>query len=492
MLAGGPQNFNQDRPPPRIRASPVPGFSGKRRPLLSRWLTSGRISVLLRPVNPNTQLLLITVTAVAVLIALIAKLRFHAFIALLLAAFGMGLASGMEPLKVASSFKDGVGASLGGIAGVLGLGTMLGGLLAASGGAEVLARWLVQLLGPKRVHICLMLVATAVGMTTWFAVGLVMLVPILISLAKETGQPFLKLAIPMLAVLSIMHGVMPPHPGPLVAIDALHANLGRVIMWGFVAAIPVAAISGPLFARWAVKNVAATTPEPPPLDPELANRPRPTLGRTIATLACPILLILSQTITEMTLPKGDPFRSFTDIIGEPSIALCISVLFATWALGFTRGTALKIAEKSLGAIGMTLLLVGGGGGFNRVLKDSGATKALGEMAQAAHLGPMLFGWLCAALIRIATGSATVAITGASGMVAGMLAANPDLHPNKELLVVGIGCGSMILSHLNDSGFWVVKETLGLTVAQTLRTWTVTETLIGITGLAVASLLSLWF
>lgn len=440
--------------------------------------------------SETIQLLWLTAGAVVLLILLIAWLRLHAFVALLLASVCMGLAAKMDPLVIAKTFESGMGGVLGGIAGVLGLGTMLGGLLAASGGAEVLAQALVKLLGPKNVHWCLMIVALAVGATTWFAVGLIMLVPILFSLAKETGEPFLKLALPMLAVLSIMHGVMPPHPGPLAAIEALHANLGGVMLWALVAAIPVAAVSGPIFAKWAVKNVSLDGHQPALLAPTVSDRPRPTLGRTIAVLVLPIALILTQTVAELFFQKGAPIFKVTSVIGNPTLALCLSVLFAGWAFKFSQTEALKIGEKSLVAVGMTLLLVGGGGGFKAVLEKSGAAGAIGEMATAAHLSPMIFGWLCAALIRIATGSATVAITTASGLVAGLAAATPGV--NLELLVVGIGCGSMILSHLNDSGFWVVKECLGLSVAQTLRTWTVTETLIGVTGLGVAWTLDLFF
>lgn len=433
--------------------------------------------------NPTTELLLLTSASVVVLIVMIAWLRMNAFLALLLASLLVGLGSNMGAAKVMTAFQDGMGATLGSIAGVLGLGTILGGLLAASGGAEVLAQFLIRLFGPKRVHLALMALALCIGLTTWFAVGLVMLLPILVSLARDTKEPFLKLAIPMLAVLSIMHGVMPPHPGPLVALDALHANLGKVLLWGLLAAVPVAAVSGPIFARWAVKHVKADTPEPPPADPTIAKREKPTLGRTIAALAVPILLLLSQTAAELWLPKDHSFRSITAVIGNPTVALGLSVLFAAWAFKFNRTDALRLGEKALGPIGLTLLVVGGGGGFNRVLRDCGAANAIGEMAAAAHLPPLVFGWVCAALIRVATGSATVAITAASGLVAPLVLSTPGVNP--ELVVVGIGCGSLFLSHLNDAGFWIVKETLGLSVSQTLRTWTVTETLVGVTGLFVA-------
>lgn len=454
-------------------------------------MTGRGVSVFFSAVTPESiNLLYLSAGAVAVLILLIAWLRMNAFLALLLAALVIGLGSGMAPAKVVGAFQDGMGATLGGIAGVLGLGTILGGLLAASGGAEVLAKELIRLFGPRRVHWCLMALALCIGLTTWFAVGLVMLVPILVTLARETKEPFLKLAIPMLAVLSIMHGVMPPHPGPLVALDALKADLGKVLLWGLLAAVPVAAVSGPIFARWAVKRVAVLVPEPPPVDPSIAGRAQPSLAVTVTVLALPIALLLSQTIAELFFAHDHPVRSVTSVIGNPTLALGISVLFAGAVFRFSRSEALKIGEKAIAAVGMTLLVVGGGGGFNRVLRDCGAADAIGQMASAAHLPPLVFGWVCAALVRVATGSATVAITAASGLVAPLVIGHPEVNP--ELVVVGIGCGSLFLSHLNDAGFWIVKETLGMSVSQTLRTWTVTETLVGITGLFVAWGLDLVF
>jgi GntP family gluconate:H+ symporter len=440
------------------------------------------------PVSTNT-LLMLTAGAILLIVVLISKLRINAFLALFFAALLVGLGARMQPELVAAAFKTGMGSTLGGVAGILGMGTMLGGLLAASGGAGVLARGLIDLMGPRRVQWCLMLLALAVGFTTWFAVGLVMLVPILLKLTKETGMPFLKLALPLLAVLSIMHGVMPPHPGPLVAIAQLKANLGMVIVWGMVAAIPMAALAGPIFASWAVNRVKVDAPDPPVTSSELQH-PTPTLGRTVAVLALPVVLILVHTVSELFIPAKPDLRSetqnlvynITSLIGNPTLALGVAVLFAGWAFKFTRADALKIGEKSLGPIGMTLLVVGAGGGLNEMLKQSGASNAIGEVAENLHLPPMVFGWLCAALVRVATGSATVAITAACGLVAPMALSTPGV--NLELLVVCVGCGSLFLSHLNDAGFWIVKDLLGLTVAQTFRTWTVTETLIGVSGLFV--------
>ena len=447
--------------------------------------------------TPETlKLLILTASSVVVLIVLVAWARIPAFLALLGAALLVGLGSGMPPAKVAEAFQAGMGKTLGGIAGVLALGTMLGGLLAASGGAEVLAQRLAKVFGPKRIHWVLMIVALAIGFTTWFAVGLIMLLPILLTLTRETKQPFLKLALPMLAVLSIMHGVIPPHPGPLAALEPLHANLGKLILWGLIAAIPIAVISGPVFAKWAVAHVSVEPPDIVIVD-SADVRPKPSLGSTIAALVFPVALILTQTVTDLTIPKTvaagslpDTLRSITAIIGNPTVALGLSVLFAGWAFKFTRTEALKIGEKALYPVGVMLLLVGGGGGFNGVIGASGASSAIADMAQAAKFPPMLFAWTCAALVRIATGSATVAITTAAGLVAPFALASPDVNP--ELLVIAIGCGAMVLSHVNDAGFWIVKESLGLTVSQTFRTWTVTETLIGVVGLATAWTLDLFF
>jgi GntP family gluconate:H+ symporter len=455
-------------------------------------LTRSRVSVFLQTVTSESiHLLYLSVGSVAVLVVLIAWLRMNAFLALLLASMVMGIGSGMETMKMVKAFEGGMGGTLGGIAGILGLGTILGGLLAASGGAEVLAKALINLFGPKRVHWCLMVLALLIGLTTWFAVGLVMLLPILLTLAKESKEPFLKLAIPMLAVLSIMHGVMPPHPGPVVALQALGADLGKVMLWGLLAAVPVAAISGPIFARWAVRHVQVIAPEPPPLDPSMANRSLPSLSVTVAVLSLPIFLLMTQTAAELLEENPEHImRQITAVIGNPTVALGISVIFAGLVFRFGRSESLKIGEKAIAAVGMTLLVVGGGGGFKGVLEASGAADAIGDMAKAAHLPPLVFGWVCAAMVRVATGSATVAIVTASGLVAPLVVGNPNVNP--ELVVVGIGCGSLFLSHLNDAGFWIVKETLGMTVGQTLRTWTVTETLVGITGLFVAWGLDLFF
>ncbi len=437
-------------------------------------------------------LLLLALGGLALLVVLMAWLKVNPFVALLLAALVVGWGAGGAAGSVLKSFQDGLGATLGGIAAVISLGAMLGRLLAESGGAHVLAQRFSSFFGPERVGWCIAALALAVGLVTWFAVGLLLLLPVLLTLSRETRRPLLLLAIPLLSFLSVMHGLMPPHPGPVVAVDALHANTGKVLALGFLVGIPTAAVAGPLFARWAVRRLPPVEiPAATAVETEL--RPRPGFGATLFVVTLPIALMMLSSAAELMLGKNDTLRSVLAFTGHPVVALTLALLVAVAvfgkACGFTRAELLSFTEKSMAGIGMTLLVVGGGGGFARVLKDAGVAESMGSVASQLHLPPLVYAWLVAAFIRVATGSATVAITTAVGLMAPVLAADSSLSP--ELLVLSLGFGSLFLSHVNDGGFWIVKDCLGLTVQQTLRTWTITETLIGIVGLCLTLVLDLF-
>ncbi len=445
-------------------------------------------------------LIALAVTAVVALVVLVTRLKVNAFIALTLASLLVGagsVAMGFLPkdaksaltlTEVIDAFGAGLGRTLGGIAAVIGLGTMLGKLLAESGGAEVLAKRFAAIFGARRAVWCIMVLGFVVGLPTWFAVGLVLLLPILLTLTRETGRPFLALAIPLISALSVMHGLTPPHPGPVAALATLkdfQPNMGLVLMWAFIIGVPTAIIAGPIFARWAVPRVPAETP-PMPIHADREGLKPPPFGLTLFSILLPVLLMLLDTIAKLTLLETSSLAAAARFIGHPTIALTVSVLFACWSLGarcgYTTSRILKFTEESIAAVGMTLLVVGGGGGFAAVLKIAGAADAMGALAMMLKLSPLLYGWLVAAFIRVATGSATVAITAAAGLLAPVLALHPGT--NIELLIIAIGCGSLFLSHLNDGGFWIVKDCLGLDVGQTLRTWTIVETIVGVVGLAI--------
>jgi GntP family gluconate:H+ symporter len=430
--------------------------------------------------------------AIAILVLLVTWLRLNPFIALLISSLALGGmvvadSGSLTMTEVLKAFQTGFGNTLASTGPIIVLGVIFGKLLAESGGAGVLARQFIRTLGPSRIGLCIILLALCVGMTTWFAVGLLLILPIVITLAKETGQPFLRLVLPLLSFLSVMHGLMPPHPGPVIAIDTLHADTGKVILWALLLGIPVAAIAGPFFARLAVRRITIATPE---FTPSVsAGQTLPSFGMTIFTVLLPVILLLSGTLVELLHAREAIWGKVCLFVGNPVIALLLSVLFAMWAFGKrcgrTSAELLKFSEASVAGIGMTLILVGAGGGFALVMRTAGVDRQLAEIAAAADLPLLVYGWLVSAFIRVATGSATVAITVASGFVAPVLAAHPGTSP--ELVVISIGCGSLFLSHLNDSGFWMVKECLGLSVGQTLRTWTITETLIGLSGLGMALL-----
>jgi GntP family gluconate:H+ symporter len=283
-----------------------------------------------------------------------------------------------------------------------------------------------------------------------------------------------------------MHGLMPPHPGPVAAIGFLKASTGKVLLWGMLIGVPTAIIAGPIFARRAVRLVNVQPPDfPEKTGTTLPEGMRlPGFGLTFFTIMLPVLLMLIGTVGELAWSEGVPARTICSFIGNPVIALAAAVVFASWSLGihcgFKSAQVLKFSEASVATVGMTLLVVGGGGGFAKVLDIAGVSRAMGLAAEAAHLPPLLYGWMVAAFIRVATGSATVSITVAAGLMMPVVAQHPEV--NVELLIIAIGCGSLFLSHLNDGGFWIVKDCLGLTVGQTLRTWTVTETIVGIAGL----------
>jgi len=446
--------------------------------------------------SPNTQLLLLAFGAVVALIVLIARFKLHPFVALIAVSLVLGITAGMPLGGVVTAFTDGVGTVLGFIAIVVALGTMLGKIMAESGGATRIATTLITLFGEQRVHWAIMFVAFIVGIPVFFQVGFVLLIPLVFTIARRSGLSLVKIGIPLVAGLSVVHGMVPPHPAAMLAVGAYHADVGRTIAYALLVGLPTAALAGPIFASWIAPRIAL--PAESPIAAQLAGggggvpRDMPGFGITLFTVLLPVILMLCATTADIALDAASTLRSGVDFVGGPIVALLVALLFSFWSLGyrqhFTRDQILKFANDCLGPTAAILLVIGAGGGFNRVLLESGVGRAIAEVALGSHASPLLLAWTVAALIRVATGSATVAMTTAAGIVAPIALATPGTPT--ELLVLATGAGSLVLSHVNDSGFWLIKEFFNMTVPQTLKTWTVAETIIGVAGLGFTLLLSL--
>ncbi|MGE3308352.1 MAG: gluconate:H+ symporter [Limisphaerales bacterium] len=427
----------------------------------------------------DTRLLLVTLAGVVGLVTLVAGFRLHAFLALALASLGVGLAAGMAPLEVAKAFQDGVGSTLGLIAVVVGLGTMLGKLLAESGGAGVIANTFVDTFGERRLDTALLIAAFLVGMPVFFGVGLVLLVPVVFTLGNATKIPFLRLALPLLAGLAVCHTLVPPHPGPVVAVGRLNADMGRTLFWSILVGFPTALFVGPVLARGLARRLTLAPGGLGALfKPSQAPTHPPGFAVSLGTILLPVALMVAATAADVGLPRDHPARPWVAFAGSPLIAMLAAVLVALVTFGSRRGFStaqtLRFLEDCLGPVAGIFLIVGAGGGFSKVLDLAGVDDAIAAWGRELALSPLVLGWLVAVLLRIAVGSATVAITMASAILAPIADARPEV--SRELLVVSMAAGSIILSHVNDGGFWLVKEYFGLSVPETLRTWTLMVTL----------------
>ncbi len=424
--------------------------------------------------------------SVVVLVVLITRYAVSPFVALLMASVLLAVGAGLELAEAWRHFAGGVGAVLSPTAMVIGLGAMIGVLLHHSGGAAEIADRLVRVLGAEHLGWTMLAVGLLVGVGVWFTVGLVLLVPIAVSLARVAKVGLLIPAMSMLAGLSAMHGLAPPHPGPLVAISLLEADLGRTILWSLLVASVAAAVAGPLFWRMFPHAIAFPTFEEP--SPAESPTRRPTgFWAPLAVIAVPIVLMLVGSFAmgpEDTTPPA--WATLLVGLGEPTMAMLIGLLLAIVLLGrrsgFSRPEIARMTQESLAPVGNVLLVVAAGSGFSRVLIASGVGEALAGLTEQVPLPSLVLAWLIAAAFRVATGSATTAITAAGGIVAALLV--DDSAINREFVVLALGAGSLILSHVNDGGFWFVKELFGLTVEQTLKTWTVLETVLSIVALVV--------
>lgn len=443
----------------------------------------------------ETYLLLDAVVTIIGLILLITRFKIHPFVALIIAAGFLGLTSGMPVATIVKSFQDGFGGVLGFVGIILALGTMLGKMMAESGGADQIARTLIQAFGKQRVHWAMMLAAFLVGIPLFFEIGFILLVPLVFIVARRSGVSLIKIGIPLLAGLSAVHGLVPPHPGPLLAIGVFGADIGKTIFYGLLVALPTAAIAGPIFGAWISKVIPGQPNEE--LVAQIAHEPDtsnlPSFGVTLFTVLLPVFLMLLKTFADVMLADSHVVRAWLDMIGHPITALLLALLLSLYTFGHARGfdskKILKLLDQSLAPTAAIVMIIGAGGGFKQMLVASGVGDVIGHMAVHAQISPILLAWLVAAVIRIATGSATVATITGAGIVVPVI----DLIPgvNRELLVLATGAGSLILSHVNDAGFWLVKQYFNMSVMETFKTWTAMETILSVVGLGFILLLSLF-
>jgi gluconate:H+ symporter, GntP family len=441
----------------------------------------------------DTRLLLFALVAVITLIALITRFRVHPFVALVAVSLGMGAAAGLPAEGIIKAFQDGVGGALGFIAVVVGLGTMLGKIMAESGAAARIATTLIARFGERRVHWAIMLVAFIVGTPVFFQVGFVLLVPLVFTIARRTGMSLVKVGIPLVAGLSVVHGLLPPHPAAMLAVGTFHADVGLTILLGLLVGLPTAALAGPVYASWIAPRIVL--PADNPMARQLEGEVRETMpgfGISVFTVLVPVLLMLAASVADLLLDPAHPARPVLRFVGHPVVSLLIALVFSFWSLarvrGFTRDQIQKFCNDCLAPTASILLVIGAGGGFNQVLLQGGVGRAIADVARDLHASPLVVAWTIAALIRVATGSATVAMTTAAGIAAPLALAVPGT--SAELMVLAAGAGSLVLSHVNDAGFWLIKEFFNMTVPQTLKTWTVAETIVGVAGLGFTLLMSL--
>ncbi|MGA7206717.1 MAG: SLC13 family permease [Specibacter sp.] len=487
----------------------------------------------------DTRVLIIAAIGIAIVVLLIVWAKMHAFLALTIGSLFVGIGSGIALDKVTASYETGVGGVLGYVGILIALGAMLGKLLADSGGADKVVETLLR--GkPATLPWKMALIAGIIGIPMFFEIGLVLLIPVVMLAVRRTNGPAMRLGIPALAGLSVLHGFIPPHPGPLAAIGILHANVGITLGLGLIVAIPTVSVAGPLFGILAARMVpigaagaalavtggstAGNSGSPGgnvagkaagggtgrhglPVEPgsgngveshgkgnERAQDPdatgTPSFGITMVTLLSPLVLMLIKAGADVWMAKGNPIHPLLDFIGDPVVALTVAVLLAMVTFGTGVGFSANVLTKKIGQsllpIVGVMLIVGAGGGFKQVLVDGGTGTAIAKVAVAASLSTLLLGWIVAVLIRLATGSATVATVTAAGIIAPLASGLSPTH--LALVVLAVGAGSLFFSHVNDAGFWLVKEYFGLTVGQTIKTWSVMETIISVMGLLLTWLL----
>ncbi|MEU5988035.1 gluconate:H+ symporter [Spirillospora sp. NPDC047418] len=452
------------------------------------------------PAASSGRLVPAALAGIALIVVLITYFKVHPFLSLTLGALLVGGIAGLPMSDTIDAFGKGFGDTAAGVGALIALGAMFGRLLADSGGADQIVDTIVGRSRRAFLPWAMALVGALIGLPMFFEIGLVLLMPVIFLVARRSGLSLIAVGIPALAGLSAMHGLVPPHPGPLVAIDALNADLGLTLGFGVLVAIPTIALSGPVFARYAARWVDVMPPylyvDQPEEEGKSAEdeilRHRPSFAITLATVLLPVVLMLGKAIADIALDEGGGVRTVLDNLGTPLIALLIAVVVGMFTFGLGAGmnrqSISASLSESLPPIAGILLIVAAGGGFKQTLIETGIGELVADWVKDSGFSVLFLAWLVAVLIRLATGSATVATVTAAGILAPLTGSLDS--GETSLLVLAIGAGSLFFSHVNDAGFWLVKEYFGLGVGQTVKTWSLMETVVSVCGLVFVLLLSL--
>jgi Gnt-I system high-affinity gluconate transporter len=436
--------------------------------------------------------LIIVVLGICFLLFLILVLKFNSFLSFIIVSLAVAFAEGMTLDKAVLSIENGIGNTMGFIVLILGFGSMLGKLVSESGAAQKITSKLVNAFGLKHIQLALMLTGFIVGVSLFYDVGFFIMIPLVFTVAASTGLPLLYVGLPMLAALSVTHGYLPPHPAPTAIVGVFHADLGKTLVYGIIVAFPAIFISGPILSKALSRGKIVAKPLEEFLNQKaLTEEEMPGFWVSFFSSLLPVILITIATIGGFLLPEENIFRKVLGWIGNPVFAMLLSVLFAIYTLGLARGR--KIADimnslaHSVTSITMIMLLIAGAGALKQVLIDAGVSTYIGGLLSQSTLSPLFLGWLIATILRFCVGSATVAGMTTAGIVLPLVTGGAVVP---ELMVLAIGSGSLMFGHVNDGGFWLFKEYFNLSIKDTLKTWCVMETSIGIMGLVGVMALSL--
>lgn len=434
--------------------------------------------------------LLIILACIVLLVLLITKFKFNTFLAFLLVSLLAGMLLGMKITTITASIQKGMGELLGSLAIVIVTGAMLGKLVAESGAAQQITSGLMKLFGTRNIQWALMITGFIIGIPLFYNVGFVLVIPLIFTAAYRFNLPVVYIGVPMLASLSVTHGFLPPHPSPTALVGQFNADMGLTLVYGIIVAIPTVIIAGPLFAR-TLKRIDAK-PLQTFMPADVADDRLPALGNSIFSSLLPVILLALTTLAAPYIPESGTFSDVVRFFSEPDIVMLLSLLFATYTLGVRSGMSMEritsIYGEAVKDIALILLIIAGAGALKNIMVDSGVSIEIAGLLQHLDMDPLVLGWLIAATIRVCMGSATVSGLTAAGIVAPAIAGQA-VDPN--LMVLSIGAGSLMFSHVNDSGFWMFKEYFNLSIMDTIKSWSLMETIVAIAGLAFVLILDMF-